>query len=73
MGATWLDGSVQVAVNVELPACGVATSSVGGGGGLLSTVIRSESTVDWLPAASVAVSVSVCVPSGRFVVGSVKV
>jgi hypothetical protein len=61
-------------VKVELPAwVGVAVSSVGGWGGSLSMVISFEAMVDSLPAASIAASVRVCVPSVSSVVGSVSV
>jgi hypothetical protein len=40
---------------------------------LTSTVICSEAIVDWLPAASVATKVSVCVPLESSVVGRVSV
>jgi hypothetical protein len=47
IGATWPAGSLQVAVNVEPPACvAVADNPTGGGGALFSTVICSEATAD---------------------------
>lgn len=43
IGAAWFGESVQAAVNVRLPgAVAVVLSPVGGGGGLLSTVICSD-------------------------------
>ncbi len=61
-------------LKVELPACvGAAIRSVGGGGGSLATVICWVATCDSLSAASVAVSVRMCVPSESSVVGRMSV